>query len=134
MHKTRAAYLDSVDHLLRLILPALISHTLQLILQQPKLVFISPIRILNKCLLGTIEERRFPLLACDVHDLGKVVPLTAQTFQHLLLERAQRQLVQVLDLSEEEWGKGGVEYCDEICAFALVHALVIPRRIRVVSS
>jgi len=79
-------YLNDIDHLLRFILPALIGHQLDFLLEQRIFLIIAPVDTLNQQLFGTGQEQVLELRATAADDFGKVVVLAPHTLQHLPLE------------------------------------------------
>ena len=132
-HDQQNTYLDGIDHLLGLVLPALIRHAPHLILQERELILVRPIRLLNESLLASVHEPLLNARPYSTDDVREIIPITAHTILHVLLERHEARLVQVLELAEEQRRERRFQYRDEVCAFALVHALVVARRVAVVA-
>ena len=117
--------LDHVDHLLRLVLPALVRHAPNFLLQQLQLVLPHPIRVLDERLLCTLGEPRFAGGARLGDNLGEVVALALHAIHDLLLEGGEAGFVKVLELAEEHGRQRRLDNSEEVCALPLVHALVI---------
>ena len=79
-------HLNNIDHLLRFILPALVSYQLNLILEQRIFLVITPVDVLDQQLFGTGQEQLLKLRATAANNFGKVVALAAHAVQHLPLE------------------------------------------------
>lgn len=82
----KGTYLDDINHFLRFILPALVGHQLDLLLEQRILLIATPANALDQQFLGTGQEQLLELRATTANDFSKVVALAPHSLQHFPLE------------------------------------------------
>jgi hypothetical protein len=126
--------LDRVHHLLRLVLARLVRDRADLVPEQPQLVLPRPRGRagLDDGLLGAGLKRALGGRARAADDVREAV-LAHEPVAHGDLELCEARLVQVLELAEEERRECRVRVPEQVRALALVHALVVPRRVAVVA-
>lgn len=81
--------------------------------------------------LSSRHERLLRLRSRLGDDLPEVVLLALERVEQLALEHADDQLVEVLDVSEEDWRERRVKVSDEVGSLALVDTSVVSRCVSV---
>lgn len=129
----RTTHLNLVDHFLCLVLPALIGDAANLVLQRHELVLPRPVGIFQKCFPCSIPKSPLPFSSCLHHDITKIILLSLQPFKQSLLKLDKTKLVQVLELSKEEWRKDRFQSNCEVSAFTSINGLVISWSLAIIS-